>query len=318
MAQMQDNIKPVHAWASFMGCTKACSDFLGLGHSAAWIYGVSGYAWLINIHGELCPSGPTAFDNSFLSSNSRALGLEFKSVCFARDDSTLADNQMLAWKSMSAALTEGKPAFGWELDLPEYYLLAGTDDKGYLFFDFDGSVKHCPLEKIATSETDIMGEFHSLSRRDEIPPALEQVRSALAWLRKYEADPSANALPGYTMGTAAYDAWIKALQGGVYDPLGAAYNAQVWSESRHYAAAFVKEIKTRLGDGYDYAKLDKASGYFDILAKSLSEVAGIHAFPPNPENFTPETAKQAAELLTRARDAETAGIKALLEFAGTL
>lgn len=313
--QLQDKIKPVNAWSSFMGCCKACSDYLGLGHSAAWIYGVSGYAWLINIHGELCPSGPTAFDNSFLASNSRALGLEFESFCFARDDSTLAANQMLAHKSMNAALAGGKPSFAWELDLPEYYLLAGTDERGYFFFDFDGSIKHCPLDKIATSETDIMGDFHSLSRLEDIPTALQQVRSALAWLRVYNADPAALALPGYTMGTGAYDAWIKALHGGVYDSMGAAYNAQVWAESRHYAAAFVKEIKTRLGDGYDYSKLDKASGFFDILAKSLGEVAGIHAFPPNPENFTPETARQAVELLTRARDAEREGIKALLEFA---
>ncbi len=33
---------------------------------ADWICGISGYAFFLNIHPELCPSGPTAFDNGFL------------------------------------------------------------------------------------------------------------------------------------------------------------------------------------------------------------------------------------------------------------
>jgi len=31
------------------------------------------------------------------------------------------------------AIDEGLPCYGWELDIPEYYVVYGYDEKGYLF-----------------------------------------------------------------------------------------------------------------------------------------------------------------------------------------
>lgn len=317
MAQLQDKIKPAPAWATFMGCTKACSDYLGFNYSQPWLYGSLGFAWLLNVHAEACPSGPTAFDNSFLTRNAAVLGLSFETVSFAGGDSLLAQKQKAAWESIAKAAGEGQPCFGWELDIPEYYLLAGTDDKGYLYFDFDGSVKSCPWERIATSDIG-MGEFYILSRGKEPPNALGQAKAALGWLREYQAKADSYALEGYTMGTAGYDVLINALKASTADHWGLPYNLQVWGEARACALAYLKELKAQLGEGYDYARLDKAINYFGLLSEALQGAAALYSFPPRDDDFTSENALRAIELLTRARDAEKTGLKYLLEFAGTL
>ena len=43
---------------TMMGVLKGVSDYHGLNLSEPMIYGLSGHAFLINIHVELCPSGP--------------------------------------------------------------------------------------------------------------------------------------------------------------------------------------------------------------------------------------------------------------------
>jgi len=317
MAQMQDKIKPVGAWASFLGCTQACSNYLGEGHSAHWLWGVSGYAFLINIHPELCPSGPTAFDNSFLKSNAAALGLQFESIVFNKYEDEFAPKQQEAHARVKQALENDVPVFGWELGIPEYYLLAGTDDKGYLYFDFDSSVKHCPLDSIATSGIG-MAEFNLLSPTGASVEPLDQIKSALKFLQDYHSHPEQFALPGYTMGNAAYGVWITALEEGKADPFGLAYNSNVWAEARSHALGFIREMKGKLSVSHDTSLLDNAISDFGIVSSDLNQLCQIYHFPPREGDQTPENAAVAIQLLMQARAAEESGIQALLRFASQL
>ncbi len=313
-AQMADKIKPVGAWSTFMGCTTACSHYHGLKHSPAWICGVTGYAFLLNMHPAVCPSGPTAFDNNFLKQNAQNLGLSFETISFSKDDKDFQKKQKNAWEKVGQALRQGIPVFGWELGMPDYYLLAGTDKDGYLYFDYDGSVKPCRWDKVGTSDIG-MAEFLLVSRLEETPGTEQQVRESFKFFTEYQTDPSRFALPGYTQGPAGYDIWIKALQKGEYDSLGVAYNAHVWAEARTYAMLFLQEIPGLLGDKLDYAPLAQASELYNQAADALRQVCELYPFPPRPESFTPETASQAAELLTKARDSELEAVKHLLAFA---
>jgi hypothetical protein len=311
MAQMQDKIKPVGAWSSFTGCTKACSDYLGFEYPLSWISGVTGYAFILNMHPEVCPSGPTAFDHGFLKQNAEALGLRFRTTDFTKWEGDLEARQREAFENVKKELAAGHPAFGWELGLPEYYLIAGTNEKGYEYFDFDGSVKTCPWDSVATSEIG-MAEFCFLDKaapQDE----LRQLKSALEFLGDYTADPARYAIEGYTMGPAAYDLWIKALKEGKTDPWGMGYNTQVWAEARWNARAFLAQAKKRLGEERGLDALDLAIARYEEVAEALNQVSEIYGFPPREEDHSTENAAKAAELLARARDAEKAGIKALLE-----
>ncbi|MFO8144632.1 MAG: hypothetical protein R6T89_02700 [Candidatus Syntrophosphaera sp.] len=317
MAQMQESIKPIYAWSSFMGCVKACADHLGCGHSTNWLYGVTGYAFIMNIHPVVCPSGPTAFDNSFLIGNAGALGLGFDTINFSKRDPDFEKKQREAHAKVQKALGEGIPVFGWELDLPEYYLLAGADSTGYLFFDMDRQIKGCPWEKLGTSEIGMV-EIHSLSCLTMENEPLLQVRSALQFLGEYHSDPQKYALEGYTQGTAGYDVWIEAMQNGETDPLGLPYNARVWHEARSHAVGFLMEIKVKLGENLDYSSLDEAIKCFGEVVASLEEICNIYPFPPTGEDLTPENLARSIELLREAKNSESRGISHLLGFAEQL
>lgn len=316
MAQMEKELKPVMAWSSFIGCTKSCSDYLGFDYSLPWISGVSGYAFLLNIDPGLCPSGPTAFDNGFMKKNLEYLGLQFEVLAFNKYEGDLKANQKQAFEQVQKALKAKQPVFGWELGMPEYYLIAGADEKGYQYFDFDGSILTCPWDSVATSEIG-MGEFCILSAA-KAPEPREQIKNALTFFRDYQNDPQGFALEGYTMGPKAYDLWIAALKEAKFNPFGLAYNTQVWAEARNSAKAFLFEARQKLGKDKKYPALDKAITNFGEVSDALGQVGKLYPFPPMNDKLVPENAAKAIDLLNKARDAELSGIKAVLEFADTL
>lgn len=309
----EGELKPVGAWSSFMGNTIACSNYLGYDYSSAWIYGVTGYAFLLNMHSTVCPSSPTAFDNGILKRNAMYLGLEFDTIDFAKNDPELASRQLNALQRVETALAEGKPAFGWELGIPEYYLIASTDSTGYFYFDFDGSLKHCPYQKIATSEIG-MAEFNLLSRAAVRPDALSQVRNAISFTAFLEENSSSLALPGYSMGNKGYDAWINALAQDKANKFGMAYNAHVWTEARLYAVMFLNEIPGKLGSDYNYSALKKAAKQYKKAAAALTSVCALYPFPPRDEVITPAQKNKSVKLLKQAQQAELKGMTYLKQF----
>jgi hypothetical protein len=316
MAQMQEKLQPVDAWTTFLGCTAACSNYLGYQYSPAWIFGVTGGAFIMNIHPDLCPSGPTAFDNSFLKANAEALGLHFDGVNAWKGAGDCTQSQKAAHDFAGKAIEKDIPCFGWELGIPEYYLICGTDAKGYLYRDFDRQIKHCAWDSLGISDIGML-EMNSVSRKEFTPSLEKQARAALEFLQVYHADPASFALPGYTQGLQAYDVWINAMRDGKPDMWGLPYNAAVWSEARAYALGFLRELKEGL-KGKDLSLLNKAIGSFTTVSGALKKVSALYPFPPQQEQLPPDSAGKAASLLIQARDAETEGIRYLLEFAGQL
>ncbi len=316
MAQMQDKLKQEQAWGSFIGCTKACSDYLGYYYSRDWICGISGYAFFLNIHPELCPSGPTAFDSGFLKQNLESLGLDFDVINFSAGDGDLESWQQKAFEQVKLALQADHPVFAWELDIPEYYLIAGTDDKGYQFFDFDGKLKHCAWDKIATSEIG-MAEFCIL-KKGKVLDTREQVKTLLEFLDGYQTDASSKIISGYSMGSDAYDVWLKAMQEGEFNPWGLAYNTQVWSEARHSAVGFLQELRQALGKDKKYKALDQAIASYESVANAMQQINLLYPFPPQKEGLSAEDGAKITEYLKQAQKAETEGLQALLELRNNL
>lgn len=311
MAQMQEKIKPVCAWSTFTGCTKSCSDFYGYDYSLPWISGITGFAFIINMAPDLCPSAPTSFNNTFLKKNAEILGLKFVDINFNKTDEDFIVKQKKAFKQIKKGLDKNQPAFGWELGIPEYYLITGTDESGYQYFDFDGSVKHCRWDSVATSDIG-MAEFYILKK---IKPASikEQVKASLDFIQKYAENPNELGFMGYVMGNEAYDVWIKALQEGKYNPWGLAYNTQVWAEAKVNAYKYLTEVKARLGDKVSDPSLDNAIKQYQELAKAMSQNVKLIPFPPQ-GNIGSENLEIVIKNLNNAKEAESAGLKALLEY----
>ena len=70
--------------------------------SEAWLFGASGHAFVINIHDQLCPSGPTAWNTRRMSELSENVGCDLE-VLFARKSSEDFEKQReRVWKRAEA------------------------------------------------------------------------------------------------------------------------------------------------------------------------------------------------------------------------
>ena len=63
------------AWISHMGCLAGCAEYLGVKLARPWLYGGTAHAFALNIHEDVCPSGPTAWDTRMIGRLAPNVGL---------------------------------------------------------------------------------------------------------------------------------------------------------------------------------------------------------------------------------------------------
>ncbi len=318
MGMMIDNLRWRPKWASHMGCLKGCLDYLGMDISDGWLYGATGHAFIINVHEVVCPSGPTAWNTEMLFKLSRNIGLIVERVFASRRQPDFAEKQKRAWENTKRAIDEGLPCYGWELDIPEYYVVYGCDEQGYYF-----SGPHCnsgkgpkPWQEVGNSQIGVL-EMMTVKR---CPPADDPttVREALQFALDHSKSPESWIFPKYKSGLAAYDNWIQALEHETADAFGMAYNAAVWSECRHFAVEFLKEAKGRLPRELA-TMLDEAAKHYETVAENLAKVRDLFPFPPKGDEVQNRGRSEIAWKNLRAvRAAEAAGLQALGQLLATL
>lgn len=59
------------------------------------------------------------------------IGYILEGVSGWKGDQDLAQLQEQAWEHVKNALDQETPCYGWELDIPEFYIIFGYDDAGY-------------------------------------------------------------------------------------------------------------------------------------------------------------------------------------------
>lgn len=313
MAKQLKNLRWQPRWVSYFGCVKGCLDYLGVNISDAWLYGVTGHAFIINMHEVVCPSGPTAWGAGDLTlMQGRRVGYVLDGVTGLKAKADFAEKQKLAWDKTRQAIDEGLPCYGWELDIPEFYVVYGYDDQGYHF-----SGPRCesgkgpkPWQELGNTE---IGWLEMASIK---PCAVMEdnmaVKEAFEFVLDFAQSPTKWVRPPYKAGIAGFDNWITALKINEADGFGMAYNAAVWSECRTFGVAFLKEAKDRL-DGSVASLFEKALGHYQVVAENLNQVAETFPFHGHqPEHMQDETRRhQAIKYLSLAREAEAAGLKAL-------
>jgi hypothetical protein len=313
-----ENLRWRPRWVSHLGCVGGCLDYLGVDVSDGWLYGATGHAFILNIHDVVCPSGPTAWNNEMLRTLGKNVGYESRGLSAERGDADFDEKRKLVWENTKLAIDNGLPTYGWELQVPEYYVVCGYDDVGYYYSGppCEGVAGPKPWRELG--ETDIgMIEVYSLTK---VEPADDRatVREALAFALAFAESPSEWVFPKYKAGLAGFDKWIKALEDGAANTHGAAYNAQVWHECREFAVKFLEEAKERLGE--PAGPFDDAIDHYGVVAENLKKVAELFPFFEREEGHVKdkERCAEAAAALRAARDAEEKGLKALAEVAGEL
>ncbi|MBL7188089.1 MAG: hypothetical protein ISS70_17340 [Phycisphaerae bacterium] len=309
-----EGLRWVRRWASHVGCIKGCLSYLGIDVSDAWLFGATGHAFVLNISPGLCPSGPTDWDTSRFLSLGSNVGYLVEAVdeyC-PKQDRDLLEAQERAWTHVKSAIDNGYPCYGWELDIPEYFVIYGYDQTGYYISgpECDGGKGPVPWQNLGRSE---IGSVLVSSVRPTSPAdATKTVRDALTYALDLGHDRQK--WTDRTGGLQGYDAWTRAVETGIADRFGPGYNAAVWAESRRFAVAFLKEAQERLDDRLG-PLFTSALGYYKIVATNLNTVSDTYPFKACDNERVPvdEAARAATEALMRARDAETAGLDVLTE-----
>ena len=313
------NLKWAPRWVSHMGCLRGCLDYLGLDISDGWLYGGTGHAFVINIHPQSCPSGPTAWKTMMLFELAPNLGYHLDGV-FGFKGNGFAELQEKAWDFTRKAIDKDLPLYGWELQAPEFYVLNGYDEVGYYYSGAGAEDGKGPKPWRELGDTGIgLIEVYSVETNPPQEPAMV-VKESIQKVLKHASNHPDIILEGYASGIKGYDLWIQGLEGGKAGRFGMGYNAAVWAECRSFAVAFLEEASQRLG-GQATALFEEALGHYRAVAKNLGLLTKVYPFENMDEKILiePDTHCQAGVGFIRAaRDAEEAGLAALEKIAASL
>jgi len=318
-----DDLRWEPLWVSHVGCLKGCLNYLGKEMSAAWLFGATGQAFMLNVAEDVCPSGPTAWKTNVLITLGSSVGYRTIVVFGYRGNGDLEQAQERAWEAARRAIDDGIPCYGWELDVPEFYVINGYDEVGYYYQGCTVDEGAGPKPWRELGDTGIgcveLVVVHPEQPRDDATI----VKNALEFAGAVAAGGKDWVLPGYAMGLAGYDTWIAGLKSGKASGMGPSYNASVWDSCRRHAVDFLKEARSRLPGRADGA-FDEAIEAYATVASNLAAVAGQFPFLGADEAQRDADARDveriqtAVKHLALARDAESRGVKALAVIASHL
>jgi hypothetical protein len=307
-----ENLEYKGRWVTDMACLKSCLDYLHVDVSHAWLYGAGGHGFALNIHEELCPSGPTAWRKERIYELAQNVGCTTRTFSAVKGAPDFSQRQEAIWEQVKAAIDTGLPCYGWELDIPEYAVIYGYDDGKYLYSGCVQDRGAKPWQELGDTGIGV-AQVHVVDRGQPATDG-QAVREALDFAIEHSKEPRKWLLgPQYACGLAGYERWLKALKKGRVSTGGMAFNTQVWGECRQEAAAFLKEAKQRV-TGEGDSLFDEAIRGFDVVAEQFAGLRERFVFKPQQwqEAITDKKLLgEAAEFLRTARDAEA---KALREF----
>ncbi len=307
-----DNLKYEGRWVTDMACLKSCLNYLDINVTDGWLYGASGHAFALNIHQDICPSGPTAWNKEKIYELAQNVGCNIQTLSTFKNEKTFAEKQKAIWELVKKAIDQKLPCYGWEMDIPEYYIIYGYDETGYLYSGCEQEYGNKPWNELGNSEIGVL-QIHIISPA-EAADDKQTIRQGLEFAVEHSKEPARYVLERfYKCGLEGYDQWIKALGKRPVSKGGMAFNAQVWAECRQNASAFLKEAKERINSD-NKTLFDKAIQHLEIVAQQLSQLKELFKF--NPADFEVAITdrghlNKAAQSLQKAREAEA---KALAEF----
>ena len=318
-----ENLSWQPSWVTHLGCLKGCLDYLGSDLSPAWLWGGTGHAFFINIHPVICPSGPTAWKTGIIHKLGKNVGYEVECILGFKQNGDFQEKQQLAWDAIRQAIDNGLPCFGWELDVPEYYVIYGYDDVGYHFKGpgCDEGKGPYPWEKLGDTGIGVTEAY--VVKSGTPADDAQTVKEALHFAIEASRSPEDYIHPGYKAGLPGYDLWLSAFAEKKAEGFGTSYNAAVWSECRTLAAEFLREAKSRL-DGNAGSSFDAAIASYATVAQNLQIVAETFPFLSTSDEQKdanvkdPKCVEKAVACLQEARRAEAAGLESLKQIIAEL
>lgn len=235
------NIKQPPLNTTMMGVVKAVSDYYKLGLSEPMVYGLSGHAFLINIHEQLCTSGPYVWKREEMNPQFANMGLKVTDLGFFSQKNSKEERAEVE-KKLRSALDKKIPC---SLINMENQLIDGYDEKGFdTAQPWAPKVKFPPARLSFGSWKELGKEIHMNFYTFEKTKPVDQKAAIIASL-DYAIDLHKNSEEhsnkAFGIGPRAYDNWIEAVpkHGASH---GNWWNGTVWSECRQMASKYFAEI----------------------------------------------------------------------------
>jgi len=281
---------------TLMGVARGACEHYGLEVSVPALFGGSGHAFLLNVHRELCPSGPYCWDPEGMDRLLPNLGLRRSSLGFFGPHSAPGERHRVEAR-VRAHMEEGRPCSILNM---ENQLITGFDQRGFDTarpwpgMDF-------PPARLTFGDWEELGDeihigFYVWERCDPAPfphTLLESMDFALSLF----GDPS-GAREGYSTGMEGWEAWIDGVKAGHGGSHGCWWNAMVWGECRLMAGRYMAEASLRLGGMHP--ELLELAGEYTLLGTGI-RMAGDRSMP----------AEDKVDLLRELRGMESRCIRGL-------
>ena len=236
-----ENLRQPPLNTTMMGVLKGVAGYYGLALDAPMIFGLSGHAFLINIHTQLCPSGPYCWSWEKASPLIENLGLRMTDLGFFGSGSSLEARAKVEGV-LRAALDQGIPCSLVNMD---HQIIEGYDRTSFFTARPWPWNTEYPPEKLTFGSWDEFGpEFHaSFFTVERIESAARQaaILTSLDYAVDLWRNPTQHTTEAFGVGPKAYDNWIAAAS-AAGSGHGNWWNATVWSECRRMAADYFSAI----------------------------------------------------------------------------
>ena len=253
--------------ATNMGALHGVAAYWGFDASPATVFGATGYAFLINIKDDICPSGPFVWRRERFNRLVTNLGIRTRDLGFYTSETTAAERRRVD-AELREAIDAGIPC---SLCNDEYQLITGYDGEG--FATVGPFPDHLPRRlTFGTWQEwgqDVYAYFY-VHHRGEPANREALVRDGLSFAVDMYSSPGRYAREGYGVGPDAYDQWSEALKSHG-ESFGNEWNARVFSECRRHAAAYLREIAEWFPQCQ--AVSARLAGVYDEVAENLLAIA---------------------------------------------
>jgi AraC-like DNA-binding protein len=288
---------------TLMGCMKGASDYFDGDLSVPMLFGLSGHAFLINIHKDLHPSSPYVWKKESFRSLLSGIGIDTVAEYDVRRDGPESTRRGVE-QQVKTHLNDGRLCV---LDFLEHQLISGYDENGFMVLRPWGGMAPSEVPQVSFGswdpclKTEGWAHLTVVARAPRQKTVEQAARDALGFALKLHRDPSSMQVEGYRIGQGVYENWIAGVERGLGTTHGHVWNGMVWSECRKQASEFFRE----LAEVTDAPAAQQACG---TLQTTYGEIADALTAARDKDLAKAEQ----LSLLKQARDAE-AGAAATIE-----
>jgi hypothetical protein len=233
---------------TLMGVVRGVADHFGVSASDATLFGGSGHAFMINIHEQLCPSGPYCWDRAPFLRLLRTLGIAMTDLGFYTKASPPSARREVEAR-LAGCLDEDKPC---SLMNMENQLITGYDERGFDTAQPWAPRVDFPPARLTFGSWEELGEeihlsFYAFDRCEPADPR-EAVLESLDYAADVHANPADHTKEPYGAGPGAY-----------------------WAECRRQAASYLEGVADAFPEARDAAR--GAAARYGVVAEGLQKVS---------------------------------------------